>query len=49
LTPDARAELVVSGNGVVGLAFTRQRALILATSQSLFELYMGIEGRPLIQ
>ncbi len=49
LTPDARAELVVSGNGVVGLAFTRQRSLIVATSSSLTELFVDIEGKPLIQ
>jgi len=49
LTPDAQAELVISGQGIVGLAFTRQRSLMLATNSSLIELAMGIEGRPLLQ
>ncbi len=46
LTPDARAELVVSGYGIVGLAFTGHRTLILATNNSLVELFMDIEGKP---
>lgn len=49
LTPDAQAELVVSGQGIVGLAFTNHRSLILATSSSLIELAIGIEGKPLLQ
>jgi sugar lactone lactonase YvrE len=49
LTPQARAELVVSGNGVVGLAFTSHRSLILATSNSLAELFVDIEGKSLLQ
>jgi sugar lactone lactonase YvrE len=48
LTPEARPELVISGNGIVGLAFTAHRSLILATTNSLIELFMDIEGRPLI-
>ncbi|MGD0695806.1 MAG: IPT/TIG domain-containing protein [Terriglobia bacterium] len=47
-TPDARPELVVSGYGLVGLAFTAHRSLILATGDSLIELYLGVEGRPLL-
>lgn len=49
LTPDARPELAVSGHGIVGLAFTRRGAVILATSNSLIELNLGIEGKPLLQ
>ena len=49
LTPDARPELAVSGNGIVGLAFTPQRSMILATNNALIELFMDIEGQPLIQ
>ncbi len=49
LTPDARAEFVVSGQGIVGLAFARQRSLVLATNNSLVELALGIEGKPLLQ
>ncbi len=49
LTPDAKAELVVSGYGIVGLAFTRHRTLILATNNSLVELFMDIEGKSLLE
>jgi sugar lactone lactonase YvrE len=49
LTPEARVERVVSGNGIVGFAFTRQQSMIVATSNSLIQLPVGIEGRPLIQ
>jgi sugar lactone lactonase YvrE len=49
LTPDAKAELVVSGYNIVGLAFTRQGSMILATNSSLVELPMGIEGKPLLK
>ncbi len=49
LTPQAQPELVVSGNNLVGLAFTRQGSLILATNNSLMELPMGIQGKPLLQ
>jgi hypothetical protein len=48
ITPDAEGELVVSGYGIVGLAFTRQQSMIVATNNSLIELPIGIEGRPLI-
>lgn len=48
LTPDAKAELVVSGPGIVGLAFTPQRSAILATNNSLIELFMDTEGLPLL-
>jgi len=49
LAGQARPELVVSGYGIVGLAFTPHRSLILATSSSLIELYVDIEGKPLPQ
>ena len=49
LTPDARAELVVSGYDIVGLAFGPQGSLILATNSSLVDLPLGIEGLPLIR
>ena len=48
LTPDARAELVVSGYDLVGLAFGRDGSLILATNSSLVELPLGVEGLPLV-
>ncbi len=49
LTPDGQAELVVSGYGIVGLAFTTHRSMIVATSNSLIELFLDIEGRPLLK
>jgi hypothetical protein len=49
LTPDLKAELVISGSGIVGLAFTAHRSLILATNNSLLELFLDIEGMPLIR
>jgi len=49
LTPAARAELVVSGYDLVGLAFGRHGAMILATNNSLIDLALGIEGLPLIK
>jgi sugar lactone lactonase YvrE len=47
LTEQAAPELVVSGYAIVGLAFTPHRSLVLATSSSLIELFVDIEGRPL--
>ncbi len=49
LTPDAKPELVVSGYGIVGLAFTSHRSMIVATGSSLLELFLDIEGRPLLR
>ncbi|MEJ2008353.1 MAG: SMP-30/gluconolactonase/LRE family protein [Acidobacteriota bacterium] len=49
LTPDGGAELFVSGYNIVGLAFTPRRSMIVATNNSLIELFVGIEGRPLLQ
>lgn len=46
---DAKPELAISGNGIVGLAFTPHRSLILATNNSLIELFLDIPGKPLIQ
>ena len=48
LTPDAKPELVISGHGIVGLAFTARRSVIVATGTSLVELFMDIEGKPLL-
>jgi len=49
LTPDAKAELVVSGYNIVGLAFGRHGSMILATNSSLVDVPMGIEGMPLVK
>ena len=49
LTPDAHAELVVSGYDLVGLAFGRHGSMILATNSSLVDLPLGVEGMPLVK
>jgi len=47
ITPDSRADLAISGQGIVGLAFTSQGSIILASTTSLYEIFMDIEGMPL--
>jgi sugar lactone lactonase YvrE len=42
-------EQVVSGVGLVGLAFTRGRAAILATTQSLYHLTWDVRGKVLVE
>jgi sugar lactone lactonase YvrE len=49
ITPDGKSELCVSGYNIVGLAFTPRRSMIVATSNSLVELFLGIEGLPLLK
>jgi sugar lactone lactonase YvrE len=49
ITPDAKAELAVSGYDLVGLAFGRHGSLILATNSSLVDLPLGVEGMPLVR
>jgi sugar lactone lactonase YvrE len=49
LTPDAQAELVVSGYNIVGLAFGHQGSMIVATNSSLVDLPLGVEGLPLVR
>jgi hypothetical protein len=44
---DRKAEVFVSGPNIVGLAFTPSRALLVATSNSLYRLDVNIAGRPL--
>jgi sugar lactone lactonase YvrE len=40
-------ELFLSGPGIVGLAFTPSRALLVTTNNALFRADVGIAGRPL--
>jgi len=47
LTPEAKAELFLSGPAIVGLAFSPSKSLILATNNSIFRVDVGIEGRPI--
>jgi sugar lactone lactonase YvrE len=48
ITPEKRAALVISGHGLVGLAFTRSGGVVLVTTNSVFHLTWGIQGLPLI-
>jgi sugar lactone lactonase YvrE len=45
---DQRADLFLSGPGIVGLAFTPSRALVVATTNSLYRVDVGLKGRPLV-
>ena len=44
---DRKAELFLSGPGVVGLAFTPSRALAVTTTNAVYRVDVGIKGRPL--
>lgn len=44
ITPEGAADLAVSGQGLVGLAFTAHRSMILASNTSIYQLASGIEG-----
>jgi sugar lactone lactonase YvrE len=47
--PDKQADLFLSGPGVVGLAFTPSRALVVATTNALHRVDIGIKGLPLVR
>jgi sugar lactone lactonase YvrE len=49
ITPQRHAELVVSGTGLIGLAFTSGPAAILVTTQSVYHLNWGVRGKPLVE
>jgi streptogramin lyase len=42
-----KAELFLSGPGVVGMAFTPNRSLMVTTNNALFRVDAGVSGRPL--
>ena len=48
LTADAKANLEVAGQGLVGLAFAPGRSVILATTDSVHHLSWNIPGLPLL-
>jgi len=48
ITPDAKAKLEVSGQGLVGLAFAPGRSVILATNSAVHHLSWNIQGHRLI-
>jgi len=47
LGQDGRPQQFVSGPGIVGLAFTPSRSLVVATQSALFRLDVDVKGRPL--
>ncbi|HEX9761387.1 MAG TPA: IPT/TIG domain-containing protein [Candidatus Acidoferrales bacterium] len=47
ITPDAKADVVLSGHGVVGLALLPSRRAVVATSNALYSLDWDVEGLPL--
>ncbi len=44
ITPDRNADLFVSGPGIVGLAFSPTRAMIVSTTSAIFRVDVGIRG-----
>jgi hypothetical protein len=48
ITPEGKANLVVSGHGLVGLAFAPGKSAVLATNSAVYHLSCNIQGRPLL-
>jgi len=48
ITPQGKAHLEVSGEGLVGLAFAPDKSGILATNSALHHVAWNIQGRPLL-
>jgi sugar lactone lactonase YvrE len=48
ITPDAKASLEVSGQGLVGLAFAPGKSAILATNNAVHHISWDIQGLPLL-
>jgi sugar lactone lactonase YvrE len=46
--PDRRADLFLSGPGIVGLAFTPSRSMAVATTNAIYRVDAGIKGLPLV-
>jgi sugar lactone lactonase YvrE len=48
ITPDAKANIEVAGQDLVGLAFAPGRSVILATTDAVHHLSWNIQGLPLL-
>ncbi len=48
ITPQGKANLEVSGQGLVGLAFAPGKSAILATNSAVHHIACNIQGRPLL-
>jgi sugar lactone lactonase YvrE len=46
-SPERKAELFLSGPGIVGLAFTPSKSIAVTTTNALFRVDAGLQGRPL--
>ena len=46
-SPDRKPELFLSGPGIVGLAFTPSRSIAVTTTNALYRVDAGLQGRPL--
>lgn len=44
ISPERKADLCVSGPGIVGLAFSPSRAMIVSTTNAIFRVDVGIRG-----
>ncbi len=44
ITPDREAEMFVAGTNIIGLCFTRRGEMIVATSDTVYRLNVGIYG-----
>ena len=49
ITPDGKASLQVSGQGLVGLAFAPGKSAILATNSAVHRISWNIQGLPLVE
>jgi hypothetical protein len=49
VTPEQKAEVVLSGSGVVGLALLPTRRAVVATTNALFSLDWDVPGLPLLR
>jgi glucose/arabinose dehydrogenase len=44
ILPDRRAELFLSGPGIVGMAFSPSRAMVVTTTNALYRVDVGLKG-----
>ncbi len=44
VTPNGKADLYLSGPGIVGLAFTPSRAIVVSTTNAIYRVDAGIKG-----
>ncbi|MFZ1129334.1 MAG: gluconolaconase, partial [Terriglobales bacterium] len=47
ITPQGKADLEVSGHGIVGLAFAPDKSAIVATNSAVHHISWNVQGMPL--